>query len=216
MKNFKILDHTFIKFDNQDELVILDLGANIGEFYHTSVKIFGNSIKNYIGVEPSVKLYNDNLNNLNNQNVIFYNNAIASINGSEIDFFEFESAMDCGNVIGGAFLEWDGNVKTYKTKTITLDHIIKTNNLTKIDFLKIDIEGAEYDLIDGLNVDTLSIVKQISIEFHDFVDPNLRKKTKESVQKIKNFGFDLKHTEKSNFKHSTNYFDCLFVNKNVF
>ena len=35
-------------------------------------------------------------------------------------------------------------------ETTTLDDFIKENNIDKIDYLKIDVEGAEYRVLEGL------------------------------------------------------------------
>jgi FkbM family methyltransferase len=215
MEKFKILDHTFMSLDKKKKLTILDFGSNKGGFYRSAVKIFGDDIDKYIGVEPNITLYNKYLKSLNNDKSIFYNNAISPVNNIEINFFEFESAIECGNTIGGEFLNWGGKLNEYKIKTINLDHIIKTNYITEIDFLKIDIEGSEYLLIDAFDNNSLSTVKQLSIEFHDFVDPSLRDKTKQSIEIIKSLGFDLVHSESLNYKHNTDYIDCLFINKNI-
>ncbi len=52
-------------------------------------------------------------------------------------------------------------------KAKTLDTLVKEFNITKIDFLKSNIEGAEQYLIEGMN-DSINIIKNCCISCHDF------------------------------------------------
>ena len=61
-----------------------------------------------------------------------------------------------------------------------------------IDILKMDIEGAEYDVIDDILSSNIAI-KQILVEFHHRF-PNVGlKKTKETIKKLNNFGYRIFH-----------------------
>jgi hypothetical protein len=46
--------------------------------------------------------------------------------------------------------------------------------LTRIDLLKIDIEGAELDLLENIPYPVLREIRQISVEFHAFIRPHDR------------------------------------------
>lgn len=47
---------------------------------------------------------------------------------------------------------------------------IKENKITSIDLMKINIEGGEYDLLDDLlQAETIKNIKNIQVQFHDFV-----------------------------------------------
>jgi hypothetical protein len=69
-----------------------------------------------------------------------------------------------------------------------LINVIKTN---KIDFLKIDIEGAEYELFNEVNLNALKNVNQLFVEFHHISVKDYRKKdTLAIVKKITQKGFE--------------------------
>lgn len=55
---------------------------------------------------------------------------------------------------------------------------IKEHNITSIDLLKLNIEGAEYDLLDHIIENDLhKIIKNIQVQFHNFVpNANIRMK----------------------------------------
>lgn len=58
-------------------------------------------------------------------------------------------------------------------KSTTIEEIIKTYQIATIDFLKVDIEGSEFDLFNN-EANWLSIVKRISMEVHqDYGDVQL-------------------------------------------
>ena len=57
------------------------------------------------------------------------------------------------------------NYGTELVQTITLDKFIIDNNLKKIDLLKIDTEGNEYNVLKGLEK-KINIVSNILIEIH--------------------------------------------------
>lgn len=49
---------------------------------------------------------------------------------------------------------------------ITLDTIVKKHAIKRIDFLKLDCEGAEYDILGSVSPETLARVRQIAMEHH--------------------------------------------------
>ncbi|HHU0062101.1 TPA: methyltransferase, partial [Legionella pneumophila] len=48
-----------------------------------------------------------------------------------------------------------------------LGRFIENNQITRIDLLKIDVEGAELDVINSIKPEQFSLIKQLSIEVHD-------------------------------------------------
>lgn len=59
--------------------------------------------------------------------------------------------------------------ETIIVECITLDSIFERNNLNWIDFLKIDCEGEEYDLIFNTSDIYLKKIGQMCIEYHDYL-----------------------------------------------
>jgi FkbM family methyltransferase len=60
----------------------------------------------------------------------------------------------------------------------------------KIDILKMDIEGAEYDVIDDLLQSNLD-VKQLLVEFHHRFETIGRKKSEDIIKKLNNSGYKI-------------------------
>lgn len=74
-----------------------------------------------------------------------------------------------------------------------LGEIMKHNGHNKLDLLKLDIEGAEYRVIDSIIEDRIEI-KVICVEFDECFNPlddNFTKRIKVSVNKLIAFGYSL-------------------------
>jgi FkbM family methyltransferase len=71
-----------------------------------------------------------------------------------------------------------------------LETIVKQLGHERIDILKMDIEGAEYDVIDDMSKSAIR-PHQILVEFHYRFPGVGIKKTKESIEKIKSLGYQL-------------------------
>lgn len=54
---------------------------------------------------------------------------------------------------------------------------MNTNNIEKVDLIKINIEGGEYELLEALiDNDKIKLFNNIQVQFHDFVIPNARER----------------------------------------
>lgn len=140
---------------------IIDLGANVGNFY----TLMHNKYKcTCYAVEASPKLY-DNLPHV--PKVFTYNYAIGGYNGEATFHISNESeANSVEPVIASAW----GITETLIVPMITLEKFIDDQKIgLPLDLLKIDIEGSETDVINTLPVTMLNKIRQIPIEFHDFL-----------------------------------------------
>jgi FkbM family methyltransferase len=80
--------------------------------------------------------------------------------------------------------------RAYKVQMKSLSSILQEKNISTIDLLKIDIEGAEYEVIPDIlerNVD----LKQLQMEIHPDLFPDGQKKTRELIKKLNQHGFKI-------------------------
>lgn len=77
----------------------------------------------------------------------------------------------------------------------------------KIDILKMDIEGTEYDVIEDI-LDSKVTINQILIEFHDRFFDNGKKKTETAIETLSIKGFKL-------FAISDSFQELSFVNEEL-
>ena len=126
--------------------VVVDIGASIGPFLYT---IKDRNPSQVIAVEPMPAYHNLLLKNSVIQglpSLKLHRNAIGANDGDILD------------------LEWSSERE--KVETISFNTIISENNLSHIDFLKLDCEGGEYDVFSEDNVPFLLTVPKIVTEFH--------------------------------------------------
>jgi hypothetical protein len=78
----------------------------------------------------------------------------------------------------------------YSVRTYTLNYLFESGLIDRIDFLKVDIEGAEHAAFAGISDENLQKVKTIAMEYHhshfDF-DDELRSNF---IKKMNGLGFN--------------------------
>lgn len=195
----EIKEHTFFEDLLKEEVTIIDLGACRGEFINEINKNY--KVKKAILVEPNPTNFRLLVKE---KNYVLYNNLISDKEGESIKFWEDPNSPYNGSTLFNYF-----NGIEHEIKSISLDRIITDNNIDYIDILKIDIEGSEYDLLENISPDVLEKVRQITVEFHDFIDPNLKIKTKNILSKIESFGFK-RISKPINYKFNSDDYDVLF------
>lgn len=80
---------------------------------------------------------------------------------------------------------------TITVNTTSLEAIFKTNKLEYLDFLKLDCEGAEYDILYSTSNSILKKIKIIALETHEL--DNNKKNKKGVVDFLTQEGFQLNH-----------------------
>ena len=110
--------------------------------------------------------------------------AVSAVDG-EVDFYN-----NPNNSINSTIYEFEGMGRSeiISCKSVKLSTYLKENNIDRIDFLKLDCEGAEYEIVEDLSEDFLkSGVKKIVVEFHQ----NVGRKVKPMIQKLERCGFTI-------------------------
>jgi FkbM family methyltransferase len=166
---------------NKDSIVI-DIGAYIGTYSIRFCKIAYKG--KIVSIEPLydnylMLVYNAKLNNC--KNLYSVNMGIWSEEGTKSIFYKSDRMTLATLNIN--LIDKQSNFHKNLIKVTTLDKLINSLGLTKIDFIKIDVEGSEYEVLMGANK-ALDITRSVLIETHE----NNRYKC---IDYLKNKGFKI-------------------------
>ena len=149
------LDKEYLFHTESDKPIILDLGSNVGTSIIFFSKHFPNAIIEGYEADPNIYAYLKS-NMLNNDVKVQLYNAAVWINNGNCLFHS--DGTDGGHLI----------IKESKNdiSVSCIDILDIVRKYPEIDFLKIDIEGAEYEVIKRMN-NYLCNVKHLFIEYHE-------------------------------------------------
>ena len=147
--------HNFLK----DGDTILDIGANYG-IYSLAFSSTGKNTKT-IAVEPfnfykNIIYKNAKINKF--KNISFINKVVSNHNG--YCNLDYSRSYTTASIIKKFKLK----KKIKKIKSITIDNLIKKLNIKKLDFIKMDIEGAEILALNGAKKTIKKFLPTIAME----------------------------------------------------
>lgn len=154
-------------FPFYQDVVIVDIGAHYGYFSLFASRNTSSNSK-IIAIEPDANNYSALIKNINGnaiKNVSCINCAIGKEAGAA-KLFKGENQTN-------SIIENYALLNTSKSSEVplkTIVQIVKENKIDKIDFLKLDCEGAEYEILENAPPDFFQMTKTISMEFHDLKD----------------------------------------------
>lgn len=88
---------------------------------------------------------------------------------------------------------------------LTLADFLERLGVERVDLLKVDIEGAELEVLGGAAPELLARIDQIAVEFHETVGLGTAQEVREQIRRLHGFGF---RVVKGSF---TDFSDVLFV-----
>lgn len=141
-------DHVLDYIDNS--LVIIDIGANIGQTALNMLRSQKQKQLNPIiyAFEPFPPTFeklrkNIELNDLN-ENIRCINKGLSAESGVLPMIKPYEANS------GGFRIARESNSETVKVEVTTLDNFVQENGINQIDFIKIDVEGFEFEVLKGM------------------------------------------------------------------
>lgn len=143
------------------EVIIIDAGANIGLFSRLMLK--ENSRSKIYAVEPEENNYQ-----LLKANTKRYNTEILRGGIWSHDCKLNVIARDTGDW-GFIVKEVNDDSDSFSINAVSIDSLIKKYNLKRIDLLKMDIEGSEYEIFKSNSLEWLDICSAIVIETHNHI-----------------------------------------------
>ena len=124
--------------------VVLDIGAHIGAFsVYAASKATGGKVLSYEPAMETFGLLVENLKMNGVGNVVAFNKAVTEKAGKVKLFLSRNTGA---NSIDRWWSEKEGGANEVEADAITLEGAIRENSLERVDFLKMDCEGAEYGI----------------------------------------------------------------------
>lgn len=167
-------DQAYIKnLPNNDflkgEPTIIDIGANVGYFsLFALTKNLKAKVYSYEPMPNNFELLSKYKRENPKCNFNPFNLAVGSTVGSiTLNYNASDSFTTSASI-----LSLEGENDQIVVKTTTLSEIVKENKLTQIDFLKLDCEGSEYDILYNSDKSILALIKTMAIETHVGTKPD--------------------------------------------
>ena len=160
--------------------IVIDIGANIGvlSLYAAASKCA--KIYSYEPMLASFKLLTQNikLNNFENT-IIPFNLGIASRKEKRKLFLSSSSPFHsiCS----------EDSRSSIDIDCITLADVFSSNNIKHCDILKIDCEGAEFEILYSSTIECFNLIKEIRLEFHEQEEENYNIKSLKMFLENKGF-----------------------------
>jgi FkbM family methyltransferase len=159
----RVRGHTIWTRSLDGDSIVVDAGAHRGEFSRQLIEMY--KCRCYL-VEANPELAR-RLDVRGAQQTLAV--ALAAADGHSEFIFRNNAeagsiARRAGEPAGG------GRTRSVAVEAVSLATLMRRTGLGRIDLLKLDIEGAEFDLIAGASDDLLASIGQITVEFHDFLE----------------------------------------------
>jgi FkbM family methyltransferase len=185
----KISDYNEIKFIKSKvdfNSVFLDVGANTGIYSYALSQVI--SSKNLYMFEPQIDLYKNLLNFFKKSNV--HNIALSNMNSLvefKIPYINNKKYKTRGTLRVNFVEENETNFKKIYVRSEKLDDFVLKNNINKIDFIKIDVEGFEEEVIEGAQETIIKLKPKLMIEIEQ---RHHKKNINLVINKICKFGYE--------------------------
>jgi len=155
-------DYTPDGFEINENDIVIDIGAHIGIFSVFASKFVKNGrIYAFEPVPENFEMleYNISINNIKN---------ITAINKAVTNKKEVTISTEPSLNTGGHSMYTDSQ-SNIKAEGISLEKFIRHNKISKINLLKIDCEGGEYEILLTMPDEILDRIDKISMEYHDYL-----------------------------------------------
>lgn len=174
MRIINFLDHTFLGNYLDENSIILDLGGNKGEFAKKISNDFNCKVFTF---EPVQELFESIKET---ELVKKFKKAVVPKSGElvEINLSDDKCATAYGKT-----------GKVIQAESITIEEILNNEGIASVSLLKIDIEGSEVSILENIKPEILKKIDQVTVEFHDFLWPELKPRVEAIKKKIEKLGY---------------------------
>lgn len=186
----KFFSPNYIYFDNFNELsVIIDVGCgHEAEFSKLMIEKYN---LNAFGIDPTKK-HAPSLKVLEEITKGKFQHLAVAVT-KKVGFITFYESRqnESGSILIDHINIQNDEITKYNVESVRLSELVRRIGITHVDFIKLDLEGAEYDLLDKISDEDIKPFKQIFIEFHHHCTNHSTQETRLLVQNICSKGFQV-------------------------
>ena len=148
----------------EKDIVVFDVGANLGEFSNEAVQFFKGQNLQVFTFEPSLKTYQKLNDNLNDARIKTFNIGLGNKNET-VTLYKSDELAGSNSIYNRRMEHLDVKMDLKEEiKIEKLDDFSKANHINKINFLKLDVEGHEFFVLEGAK----EMISQNKIQFIQF------------------------------------------------
>ena len=153
----------------EDGLTVIDVGAGLGDFaIHVARRFPASRVLAVEPFPPSIEFLQRNIQLNSLTNVAVWPGALTGVRGKALmDLRGGEPAFHTTAKVPPSLRKSDCAGSSTMVQTTTLDDLAADAGFDRVDFLKMDCEGAEFEVFFSTESSTLSKVGRICVEFHD-------------------------------------------------
>ena len=184
------------------EKTVIDIGANIG-LYSIYSAINTNDSCRIFAFEPSPETYNVLAENIGKNNLAKKITPIkkAVTGKSTVLQMSLPDNPFCHNLYG-----FQNSPTKVDVQTTSLTEIIRENKIDFIDVLKLNCEGAEYDILLNLPEVVLDKIGEIRMEYHQTTINGTRVEVQQIIDHLCKKGFNINKYQPMHPKHGILWF----------
>jgi len=152
--------------------VIIDIGANAGYFsLYAASRFSGAKLFAYEPMPPNFEQLMRNVNMNKNSKITAFQKAVADYSGETVMIFDNSEYFPTTAQMLIYESKLDNKNNRLTVQCVTIKDIFDENRLDVCDFLKMDCEGAEHEIILNCPMEYLYRIKQFAIEVHGDAKP---------------------------------------------
>lgn len=186
--------HSFVPGLIRADGIVFDFGVNSGGFAEIAARL----CRKVVGFEPDPS-WQGRLRLP--ENVLLVQKAVAASPGR----LRFNvNAEKCSSLHYA-----DSNASTVEVEAVTLSQALALAPEGRIELIKMDIEGEEVPVLLEADAALLKRVAQMTVEFHDFIDPASLPQIRAAISRLQGLGFFAVRMSWSS------YGDMLFINEKL-
>ena len=200
----EINEQKLVRKTVKEGMTVFDIGAHLGKYTKLFSLLVGDKGKvcAFEPAESSFKKLAASLKKLNCTNVTLINKAVYSQNCTVV-INEFPEEYSSWNSLGRPKMENPTDPKrpvpvekSVEVQAVTLDSFCQQNNIRKIDYLKLDVEGAELDVLKGaVNLLQNKAIDYVQFEISEKMLQGLNTAAKFIFDFLKSNGYKCHHIE---------------------